>query len=179
MHQFFPKLFNPQDLGTSLKEVTSGGPEISPEGIVSRWFHSAKDADLFIWSDSQENIIKQQLSYYGKVIEWNVIEGVKTGHVILEEGRERNHGSEILRFDPKPQMTSIEQAILLLECVTALKDIERKALAANFLKLSASQTMPPEEFIARFGKYMSQPVNLATPSAWKRLFSKLSRWFKI
>ncbi len=56
MSESFPKFFNPQTLGQSLKEVQVDLLGTHPE-VVSRWFHSAKDADLFIWHDSAQNII--------------------------------------------------------------------------------------------------------------------------
>lgn len=177
----FPKYFNPQELGNSLKEVATDVIQSSGQEVVSRWFHSTKDADLFIWSDRQRNILKQQLSYYGQVVEWNIVEGVKTGFVIEQENDQRVSGSEILRFDVKPQTATIEQALRLLECITALPDDERKVLMGNFCQLAGSNALSPEEFVARFGSYLQRPPvgGLALGETWwSRLMNRLSRWFK-
>jgi hypothetical protein len=195
----FPHYFNPETLGESLKEVAVEVYQSSRHDVVSRWFHSAKDADLFIWLDEKHGIIKQQLSYYGQVVEWNVIEGVKTGNVIVEQGefdqngnRARGtkgaKGSEILRFDEKPQQPAIQQALKLLEHVTALSETERVEISENFRKIGTSQTMPPEEFIARFAEFVEQrpgpispsqsPSEHTAQSRWKRLLNQISRWFK-
>jgi hypothetical protein len=174
----FPRHFNPEDLGKSLKEVAMDLVKTSRRDVVARWFHSSKDADLFIWMDLQRNIIKQQLSYYGQVVEWNVIEGVKTGHIIVEEGRIHGQRSEFLNFDERPQRTSVDQALKLLNHVTALKDDERKILEQNFQNLNQSQSMPASEFAARFGELLGRPQPERENSAWKRFVSRLSRWFK-
>src|SRR3954462_116810 len=105
-----PHLFDPMDLGRSLREVATDVIKAPRRDVISRWFHSAKDADLFIWMDLKRNVIKQQLSFYGQVVEWNVIEGVKTGHVVVEEHQGRDQGSEFLNFDETPQMRAIDQA---------------------------------------------------------------------
>ncbi|MGZ3722240.1 MAG: hypothetical protein ACXVA9_04875 [Bdellovibrionales bacterium] len=179
MPELFPRYFNPEELGKSLREVSTDVVKTSRRDVISRWFHSAKDADLFIWMDLKRNIIKQQLSFYGQVVEWNVIEGVKTGHVVVEENQGREQGSEFLNFDNVPQMTAIDQAISLLNHVPALQDVERKALAENFRRIGASQNMPAEELIARFGEFLGRPsIKEPRHSAWNRLVARLSRWFK-
>lgn len=180
MADSFPKYFNPEELGKSLKEVAVDVIKTNSKDVISRWFHSAKDADLFIWLDDNKNILKQQLSYYGQVVEWNVVEGVKTGHIVEEEDNDRQApSSEILNFDQTPQSTNIEQALRLLECITALGEDERRLLSANFRKLGSSQNMPPEEFIARFGSYLQRPhASGGNSSWWKRLVAHVSRWFK-
>ena len=182
MPESFPKYFNPEELGRSLKEVATDVIKSSGHNVVSRWFHSSKDADLFIWMDLHRNILKQQLSYYGQVVEWNAVEGVRTGHVVIEESEagEKSHGSEFLHFDQKPLGTSIDQALRLLDCITALNEEERKVLRDNFLRLGASQTMPPEELIRRFGGIFGSEsaISLRYPW-WRRIVSRISRWLKI
>ena len=120
---------------------------------------------MFIWIDANHNIIKQQLSFYGQVVEWNVVEGVKTGLIIEHEGRENDsvNGSEVVRFDPKPQKGPVDQALALLHHITALADDERRALQGNFEQSASSTTMPPEMFLERFEKYLlpkAKPVKL-------------------
>ena len=178
MPEVFPRYFSAEDLGQSLREVASEMIKTSRRDVLSRWFHSAKDADLFIWSDLKHNIIKQQLSFYGQVVEWNVIEGVKTGHVVVEEGRGLTRGSEFLNFDQSPQIQAIEQAVLLLRHVPELKNSERDQLAANFRCLKASQNMPAEELVQRFGPWIGNLAGTPRLSLWNRLVERVSRWFK-
>lgn len=170
----YPHFFDSAALGRSLKEVAQ---EVLPKGqmnIVSRWFHGSKECDLFIWSDLEGNILKQQLSVFGQIIEWNVIEGLKTGLVIEEEGDDQQaiEGSEVVRFDERPQLKPVEQALDLLRHMTVLNDLERQRLVRNFSDPKAGTNLPPEEFISRFGRFLEQPVTLPRePGLWARLKS--------
>lgn len=180
-NDFYPRFFNPQDLGNSLKEVSVDVIHAPRQDITSRWFHSNKDADLFIWLDSQQNIVKQQLSYYGQVVEWNVVEGIKTGHIVVDEARPRDQGSEIVHFDPNPLNATVDQARALLQHITALKEHERSALVQNFAAGGTSRQVSAEEFIARFGALLERPAQPGLPTAgpWKRLMTRVRGWFKL
>jgi hypothetical protein len=173
--EFYPRLFNAEDLGQSLKEVAADVFAAQKADVVSRWFHSSKDADLFIWTDKRRNIIKQQLSCYGQVVEWNVVEGLKTGHVVIDEGRGRRRGSEIVRFDQKPQTAALVQAKKVLEHITALNTEERKALLDNFAAGVASTNMDAEEFISRFGSFLERP-SAAPQTPLARVLARMKRW---
>lgn len=175
--KIFPRFFNASDLGKTFREVSVDVIRTESQDIVNRWYHSAKDADLFVWMDSQQNIIKQQLSFYGQVIEWNVIEGVRTGCVLETEDpvfADKRRRSDIIQFDQKPQASSLSQALELLRNITVLKDDERKLLMNNF---SSSQqtahTMDPEEFVRRFGPALRRP-SADQPG----IFNRLRRWLK-
>ncbi len=182
----YPRFFNPSDLGQSLKEVSAEVMKAGEKNILSRWFHSAKEVDLFIWTDPDHNILKQQLSFFGQVVEWNVIEGLKTGLIVEEEAQGRPHasGTEIVRFDSKPQKTPVEQAIELLNHITALKERERQALLGNFNDPDAGTNLPAEEFIRRFGSFIQRPDQAPPPApasvaaGWLAGFKKIASWFK-
>lgn len=179
MGEFFPRFFDPIELGKSLKEVATDVIATTHADVIGRWFHSSKDADLFIWLDKKQNIIKQQLSYYGQVVEWNAVEGVKTGHIVVDENRGRARESEILCFDESPQVASVQQAVDLLSHITALTSIERDALLRNFTEEDPGTLLSAEEFISRFGALTGEPVNKGLPvRGWKALIRKVLRWFK-
>lgn len=165
----FPRFFNAEDLGKSLKEVATD--VIATQGdqkVISRWFHSAKDADLFIWLDSRQNIIKQQLTFFGQVVEWNVIEGVKTGMVVEDETPSKVKASEIVHFDLTPQKAPLEQAKALLNFITALNDDERRLLVTNFTGLSRATPVDPQEFVERFGAFLERRPQERKNGLWRR-----------
>jgi hypothetical protein len=122
-------------------------------------------------------VIKQQMSFYGQVVEWNIVEGLKTGLVIEQESQDRRKSSEMVQFDARPQQGPIEQAVALLDHITALKDVEKRLLASNFRQAEGlSTTMPAEMFIERFGEYLKKPksaegADAAAPSLWRRLWA--------
>lgn len=180
--QPFPRFFNAEELGTSLKEVATDVLEGNRHSLITRWFHSAKDVDLFIWVDDRQRIVKQQLSFFGQVVEWNVVEGLKTG-LIVETERESDapaiNASETVRFDARPQRTPVEQALALVSHVSALSDIERQAVADNF-NAAVSNTVPPELLVAEFSQFIEMGPEVKRrladrPSGWRAVWDWLRR----
>jgi phage terminase large subunit GpA-like protein len=168
----FPRFFNAEELGKSLKEVaTDVIATTGDQKVISRWFHSSKDADLFIWLDHRQNVIKQQLTFFGQVVEWNVIEGVKTGMIVEEEATAKIKASEIVQFDLSPQKAPIEQARALLGCMTALKEDERTLLVTNFTGIALKHAIDPQEFVDRFGAFLARRPEAKKPSLWARFLS--------
>jgi hypothetical protein len=171
-----PQFFSAADLGKSFREVATNVIRTENQDILNRWYHSAKDADLFVWFDSQKNIIKQQLSFYGQAIEWNVIEGTRTGCVLEEDGPDddavhKRRSSDVIQFDQDPQNASLKQALDLLNHITVLRDDERRELVDNFSRRKTVHNMDPGEFVRRFGGSLNQ-----RPSAKKSLLAKLLNW---
>lgn len=170
----FPHLFDPATLGESLKEVATDIIRAGEADVVHRWFHSAKDADFFLWLDQNNNVIKQQITFYGQVVEWNIVEGVKTGLIVEDESRAPVKASDVIRFDGEAQKGPVDQALKLLKHMTALNDLERHVLAKNFSHGPTSKTLDPAEFVRRYGSFLkSKPA----PSKLRRLFGWIQRHF--
>src|SRR4051812_41729358 len=95
-----PILFDAEQIGKSLREVAVDVIETEGSTILSRWFHSKHDVELFLWTDAENNVIKHQVTFYGQAVEWNVFEGVKTG-VIVEHENSLGDGvvNETIQFD--------------------------------------------------------------------------------
>jgi hypothetical protein len=130
-----PIYFEAAQAGKSLKEVGVDYIQVESQNITSRWFHSAHDVDLFIWLDEKKNVIKQQISFCGQIVEWNILDGLKTGVVVEEEvefDSDKVDSSEIIRFDLSPQRESIRLAIEVINHIESLEDIFRKDLLSNF-----------------------------------------------
>lgn len=145
--------FNPQEIGRSLKEVAVDIIQTESQNVVSRWFHSGQEADLFIWIDEKQNVIKQQVSFYGQIVEWNILEGVRTGFLLEEETKEKGvKGSEIIQYDDAPQLRSLNQAIEVLRHVEALSDQDRNSLLDNFIQGKHVGLMDPLLFLEKYGR---------------------------
>ncbi len=86
-----------------------------------------------------------------------MIEGLKTGHVIVDEGRNHKSESEIIQFDLVVQLVTIEQAIALITHASAVKDEERHALLLNFRGDQQRRGISQDEFTERFGAYLERP----------------------
>lgn len=150
----FPHFFDPAGLGESLREVATDVINAGETEIIHRWFHSPKDADLFIWLDKGQNIIKQQITFYGQVVEWNIIEGVRTGVIVEDENRAAVKASDVIRFDARAQKAPIDQALDLLRHIATLNDLERHVLIKNFAQNPTSTSLDPEEFVRRYGAFL-------------------------
>ena len=176
--QTHPMFFNPKELGRSLKEVATDLIKTESHEVVSRWFHAADDLDLFIWSDNNKNIIKQQLSFHGQIVEWNLIEGVKTGFVYEDESLAGGGQtqSELVRYDESLQKRTLEQALEIIGFTEALSGLEKKAVIENFLRDPSLGNLSPEAFLQKY-KRMELP-KAAPTSFFKSLLSSIGRWFK-
>lgn len=134
--------FDPVEVGLAVKEVSAEliyANQKSQDQV--RWFHSAHDVDLFIWCNDRKKVIKQQLAFFGMVLEWNLIEGLKTGWVDEDRrtGASRGPGaSELIHFDEKPVWEVVTRGRLLLAQIISLESSLGRALDENFSDLRSA-----------------------------------------
>ncbi|MCB0350459.1 MAG: hypothetical protein KDD38_04705 [Bdellovibrionales bacterium] len=167
-------LFDARELGLSLKEVATDIIKKEDKEIQSHWYHSSKDADLFIWKDHKNNIIKQQISFYGQLMEWNIIEGVRTGLVIEDETTKLN-GSALIRYDGELQKQTAQQGIDIVGHVPGLNAQDKIDIISNFIKSPLFSQMSPEEILSRYGiqsKAKTKPEWLIRILNWLGLSGK-------
>jgi hypothetical protein len=177
-----PILFNAEQIGKSLREVAVDVIETEGSTILSRWFHSKHDVELFLWTDGEQNVIKHQVTFYGQVVEWNVFEGVKTGVIVEQENMFGNSSdgdessdesvSETIQFDKVAEDAAVSRAIVLLSHVSELPEIERKRICDNLKFRVKGEASSNDEFIRRYGEVYGRDQN-RRPSFWKRV----KRWF--
>ncbi|MCB0412341.1 MAG: hypothetical protein KDD22_07435 [Bdellovibrionales bacterium] len=174
----FPTFFNARTMGRSLREVATDLIQTESQDVVSRWFHSEDGIDLFIWSDESHLIIKQQLSFHGQVMEWNIVEGLKTG-VILEDDTAKTFkvdSSEVVRYDEVLQLATLRQGIELLEHVDALSKEDRQKLQDNFRNNPTLDHISADQFMARFRNYRRSEGSHS--SWWDKICTFIGRFFK-
>lgn len=171
MTHYQPSLFNAQEIAKSLKEVAVDIIQTEHHEVVSRWFHSNKDADLFIWLDESTRIIKQQITFCGQVVEWNAVQGVRTGFVFEDETRPQQNSTEIIRFDGAPIKAAIHQAVEILNSMTQLEHTERQVLVENFSSPTNLRVLSYGEFYQR----LSRPKKARQPNYF---FANLRRFLK-
>ncbi len=124
--------FDPKKVGEDLSEVALELISVEDQEIQSRWFHGQSDTDLFIWSDLNGRVIKQQISFYGQVVEWNFVDGVRTGYIVEDEVESQAiNASETVHFDKEPQATTVEMAVQIIEHVY-MDEVLKQSLLANF-----------------------------------------------
>jgi len=165
-----PIQYDAEKFGESLIEVSVESEGSHADSVLSRWFHSDRDIDLFIWQDSQRNIIKQQINFCGQIVEWNILDGVKTGMVVQIENNSDKDDESIL-FDSEPMTTAISQAVELVKYAHHVQEPERKSISFNFKEAPTLSSMNVDEFFKRFGA-------VKTADSEKTLWNKIKTWLK-
>ena len=176
--------FSGKTVGKSLKEVAVDLIKTESEDLVSRWYHGKAGADLFTWADRRNNIIKQQLNFNGQVVEWNCLEGLKTGLVVeldMESEKKSNEEvemkpSETIKFDMSPQNNSIVVALEILQ-YTEIDLGLRDQLIGNFKDPKNIENMSPEAFLGRFGSTLKNFQSKEDPGFWGHLRTRFKAIF--
>ncbi len=149
-------LVNPEKMGESLLEVKDQNSGQGTNRVTTRWFKSQKqkpvDADVLLWIDHRNNIIKQQVSICGSVVEWNILDGLRTGVTIEQEVKGTKEASESVQFDRASNIMNIQMAIRMLEKIPSMDSATKEALVKNFQSPSSFSTLPPEEILFRYGR---------------------------
>ena len=146
MSQPKPYSYDFKKLGQKLQEISADYIKTERQNIRSRWFH-ADHVDLYVWQDENSNIIKQQISFYGLIVEWNLVDGVRTGMVVEEESQDGSrYTNEIIRFDEFANSLATGQAIEIIEFTEVIKEDLRKTLIHNFHHSPTLDTMSSKDW---------------------------------
>ena len=129
-----PIYFNPQKVGSQMREIGVDFLRLeSSDDIETRWFREPlTETDVFIWFNKNKKIIKQQVSIMGLLIEWNIVEGVRTGMVMESEILQEQPASEHIHFDQNIQPNTIETAISVIYGMTCIQKQLQQKLIQNF-----------------------------------------------
>lgn len=165
-------VFNAKDLGNSLEEVAVEVIKSEGHDIESRWFHSRKDADFFIWCDYRKNIVKQQVTYYGQVIEWNIIEGLRTGFLIEDEKSQKMGSSPIVQYDLVLQPHAVAQGVEVIHHILGLSEEIKNQVIYNFTQAPRLSSLKPEEILSRYGRRQTNKTSLMR-RVWQRVLKYL------
>jgi hypothetical protein len=169
-----PQVFDAETVGLSLREVGADVLRGETTDFLSRWFHSSfSDADLVIWTDGQQRIIKYQLCFFGQVVEWNPIHGTRTGYIFEEEvSGEEVPGlevSESVRYDRDAQDSVVVQASEILSFVAELSDDDRYKLIFNLRESPRLHKRARERALQAWAPRIDEIVSNQPASLWRRL----------
>lgn len=99
----YPFYFNAEMAGASLKRVAVDTLHSRGQQIESWLYQNDQGVDLLIWINSDKKIIKQRFNIFGQVVEWNVVEGVKTG-MTVDFGYEKQEAHKLEDSDLKARV---------------------------------------------------------------------------
>lgn len=189
MERKSPGFFAPAYLAKQFREVAVDFIEVDHQMIRTRWFQTNHDVDLFVWLDERGNVIKQQLTLCGQVVEWNLLDGLRTGMLIQEEVKteevvtlgeppETGPCSESIVYDRKgPDKMSVRQALDLLRATTCIEAVVLEDLVRNLTTPRSLREWPQEEILLKFGKKSRRRQNAQTLlQRLSTLASKLKSW---
>lgn len=170
--------YRPEHIGATLREVDAAVFADRDSKYEFRWFHSDQEVDLFVWLDRRKNIVKQRLNYLGSLVEWNLLEGVRTGVLIEEEAASGEIVAEVEHFDEVASTELVRQACDLITHAIAVDSPLRAALCQYYQKSPRLETLSPEEFIMRFGsdRLVENFPRWSMPLVW--FFIRLYQFFR-
>jgi hypothetical protein len=143
--------FDLKEVGHSMQEMALDVVKSTDENIISRWYHSQKKADLYVWSDNHSNIIRSQFHLHGQIVEWNILEGVRTG-LVVENEQENETTQEEIQFDSAPQKTAVMQVVNILSAMSVLRVEDREILIYNLKHSPKASEMDPDDFVRTYGR---------------------------
>lgn len=167
---FAVRIFDAELLGRSLRNVGADVLEGDSTDFVSRWFHSSEgEADLVVWTDDKNRVIKLQICVYGQVTEWNPIHGTRTGFVFEQELPGSTETSEIIRYDRVSQKENIVQAIAILRFCPEIGEALRETLISNLRHSPKMHKRTRERAMKEWAPKIDEIVSDQAPTFWKRL----------
>lgn len=130
---------------------------IEDQEIKSHWYSHEEGLDIYYFQKEDGSLIKLHVSFFGQVIEWNPLDGTRTGYMVEQE-----QGSEVfetVHFDSRTNSESLAQCLVLLENAICLTQELRSELTV-LLQLSPQS----------LSRHLSQKKNF-----WSKFFSFFKR----
>ncbi len=121
-------IYCPQSIARNFVEVSSDMVSTPTRKLVIKWYRSSH-VDLQVWLDhGHSKVIRQQFSYMGLVVEWNHIQGVRTGYLQDSLAGEEATNNAQVTYDKSIQKESVE---LVLEVMKLTEGISEKQEIIN------------------------------------------------
>jgi hypothetical protein len=170
-----PHLFDPESLGQSFEEFAIDIVQGESTEFISRWFRAdSGEADLVIWIDSAKRIVKQQICIYGQVVEWNPINGTRTGVIVeLENEMQADEVSETIQFDTRVQNAAVENAIRVLQVIPDLTEADRRSLIFHMRESPKLHKKARERALKTWAPRAEEIISDQRSSVW----THVRKWF--
>ncbi len=91
----------------------------------SHWYQY-ESLDLYYFEKTNLDLVKIHINVFGQVVEWNGLDGVRTG-VLIEEEKE-GQVFEVLQYDSRPNEKAIAQCLLVLENAFQIEPKQREKM---------------------------------------------------
>ncbi len=129
LHSFF----DPVRLGQSLFEVFENVSD-DDNKIIVQWYHSALDVDVLVWKNQAGSIVKQQVIFFGQVVEWSANDGLSTGIIVQVETNTNNEEDDelVIIRDYHVHPITFKNCFEILRNCLVISEFERQLLTSNF-----------------------------------------------
>jgi len=116
----------------------------------SHWYRY-EELDLYYFQNDDGEIVKIHISLLGQVVEWNPLDGLRTGLLVEQECDKEVF--QIIQYDARPNADSVGQSVEILENAAAIEEPQRLQML-QFLQGQARVTKPSffKKLFAKFSK---------------------------
>jgi hypothetical protein len=115
----------------------------------SHWYRY-RDIDLYYFQTTDGDVAKIHITIFGQVVEWNKLDGVRTGLLIEHEGEAGV--SEIVQYDARPNTACVKQAMDVLTQARKIEKADRERLLARL----GSKANPPGSLWRKFFRLLGK-----------------------
>lgn len=100
--------------------------QVEQYSVKSHWYRHEKGLDIYYFQKDDGRLVKLHIAFFGQVIEWNPLDGTRTGLLMEQE-----LGSEVIEtvhFDSRTNTESLAQSLVILENASCLAQDLRNQL---------------------------------------------------
>lgn len=122
------EFLEPKYLGLSLREIDQKALRESDKGKL-RWFQGLGETNLFCWfQDDMDHIQHFQLSFQGKILDWQDGSTAKTG--VIEEGESivKWKEADLINFDEPSNINTLKCAAEIINAAKIGEELKRKII---------------------------------------------------
>lgn len=120
--------------------------QLENQSVRSHWYRHDDGLDFYYFQKDDGRLIKVHISVLGQIIEWNPLDGTRTG--LLVEQEQGGEVFESVHYDSRANTTSVEQGLVVIENANCLASPLREELI-RVLKHSESIKKAPQGFFSR------------------------------
>lgn len=102
--------------------------QMETQSVQSHWYRHEEGLDLYYFQKEDGRLLKLHISCFGQVIEWNPLDGTRTGLLVEEE--KGGEVFETVHYDARANRESVEQSVVIVQNANAIDEHLRKELLA-------------------------------------------------
>ncbi|MCC6138036.1 MAG: hypothetical protein IT287_05350 [Bdellovibrionaceae bacterium] len=102
-----------KNLAQKMNYVSFDVLQVQDQSVKSHWYRHEEGIDIYYFQKEDGSFIKLHISFFGQVIEWNPLDGTRTG--LLVEQEQGNEVVETVHYDARANSQSLAQSLMIIE----------------------------------------------------------------